>query len=129
MAYGDPIAVRSEYGDTILCLSCANVIYRLAECLGIAPQRESVKFWVWMRDLKMEEAAQTLYGENEQQQYTDEKAFANEVYRGRWIDPESAMGNKLVLLREGHAGEQEELNDGYCDKCLKAFVELCHDYP
>lgn len=125
MAYGDPIAVMSAYGDTTLDLTHATVVYTLAK----RQQISGSSFWIWLRDLNIEQACQTLYGENETAQAEAETIFAREVAEGKWLDPENGDGEKLRLLREGHAGEQEILNEGACTKCLVSLQSLCKDYP
>jgi hypothetical protein len=125
MAYGDPIAVSSAYGDTVLDLPHATIVYTLAK----KKQISGPAFWVWLRDLDMKQAESEMYGESDTGAGTAEHEFASQVGRGEWPDPENATGEKLFLLREGHAGEQEMLNEGHCTKCLVPLQSLCKDYP
>lgn len=118
--YGEPIAVMSTYGDTLLDLTHATVAYTLAK----AQQISGPSFWVWLRDLDIEQARLALYGDNGAAQREAEMAFAREVAEGKWLDPENRGGETLRLLRAGQAGDQEILNEGYCTKCLVPLWSL-----
>jgi len=119
--YGEPIAVMSTYGDTLLDLTHATVAYTLAK----EQQISGPSFWVWLRDLDIEQARLTLYGDNGAAQRAAELAFAREVAEGKWLDPENGDGEALRLLRAGQSGDQEILDEGYCTKCLVPLRSLC----
>ncbi len=123
-AGGKPIAVMSAYGDTLLDLTHATVAYTLAKTQQIS----GPSFWVWLRDLDIEQARLALYGDNGAAQREAEMTFAQEVEEGKWLDPENGAGEPLRLLREGQAFDQEILNDGYCTRCLVPLRSLCQRY-
>jgi hypothetical protein len=118
---GEPIAVMSTYGDTLLDLTHATVAYTLAKTQQIS----GPSFWAWLRDLDIEQARLALYGDNGAAQREAEMTFAREVAEGKWLDPENGEGEALRLLCEGRAFDQEILNDGYCTKCLVPLRSLC----
>lgn len=119
--YGEPIAVMSTYGDTLLDLTHATVAYTLAK----AQQISGPNFWVWLRDLDIEQARFALYGDNGAAQREAELAFARDVAEGKWLDPENRDGEALRLLRVGYTGDQEILNESHCTKCLVPLQSLC----
>lgn len=124
MPYGDVTATISAYGDTTLCLRCAIVAYTLARQEKIAANA----FTWWLRDLNIEQAEITLFGE-EGASGEDEHQFCMEVAHKNWPDPEDKNGEPLSLLHEGQTVEQDILNERDCTKCLVPLQSLCQDYP
>lgn len=115
MAYGDPIATISTYGDDVFCLRCATFIYT-----NMADRKENA-FFSWVRDLNVQEMYDGIGG--------DEIArFVRLVDRQEIRDGLSAdPTNRIRILREGQ--DQGEINVQSCNKCLVQLECLCIDYP